>query len=287
MTTLEEVLRTTVGRLRTTHGTSRTFTSCSRRWSTRARRDLHITTGSPPQLRIDGELVPLQTDAADAGRDQAALLLGPDRRAEAAVRGGPRARPLVRRAEPGALPRQHLHAARRGRRRVPHRSRSRSSRSTSSACRRSSTELCDKPRGLVLVTGPTGSGKSTTLASMIDKINTRAQRPHHHDRGPDRVPAPAQELPRQPARGRRATRQSFKRALKYILRQDPDVVLIGEMRDLETIEAALTIAETGHLAFAHAAHQLRGPDASTASSTCSRRTSSRRSARSSRSCSRA
>ena len=80
---------------------------------------------------------------------------------------------------------------------------------------------------------------------------------------------------------------SFKDALKYVLRQDPDVVLVGEMRDLETIEAALTIAETGHLVFATLHTNSRGRDASTASSTCSRRTSSRRCARSSRSCSRA
>ena len=83
------------------------------------------------------------------------------------------------------------------------------------------------------------------------------------------------------------TPRAFKNALKYVLRQDPDVVLIGEMRDLETIEAALTIAETGHLVFAHAAHQHARSRPSTASSTCSRRTSRRRSARSSRSCSRA
>ncbi len=83
-----------------------------------------------------------------------------------------------------------------------------------------------------------------------------------------------------------ADTQSFKKALKYVLRQDPDVVLIGEMRDLETIEAALTIAETGHLAFA-TLHTNGACRPSTASSTCSRRTSSRRCAPSSRSCSRA
>ena len=66
-------------------------------------------------------------------------------------------------------------------------------------------ELAKKPSGLVLVTGPTGSGKSTTLAAIIDKINTEQRLPHHHDRGPDRVPAPAQALDRQPARGRAPT----------------------------------------------------------------------------------
>ena len=138
----------------------------------------------------------------------------------------------------------------------------------------------------MLVTGPTGSGKSTTLASIIDKINTER---HEHI---VTIEDPIEYLhPHKSCvvnqREVGADTQSFKNALKYILRQDPDVVLIGEMRDLETIEAALTIAETGHLVLRHAAHQLVRADASTASSTCSRRTSRRRSARSSRSCSRA
>ena len=110
-------------------------------------------------------------------------------------------------------------------------------------------ELCDKPRGLVLVTGPTGSGKSTTLASMIDRINTRTK--GHIVTVEDPIEFQHSHkgcLVNQREIGRDS--MSFKRALKYILRQDPDCVLIGEMRDLETVEAALTIAETGHLAFA-------------------------------------
>ncbi|MEK7330563.1 MAG: type IV pilus twitching motility protein PilT, partial [Candidatus Eisenbacteria bacterium] len=110
-------------------------------------------------------------------------------------------------------------------------------------------EFTTHHKGLVLVTGPTGSGKSTTLASILDKINATRQAHiitiedpieyiHHHKKciinqreiGADTV--------------------SFPTALKYVLRQDPDIILIGEMRDLETIEAALTIAETGHLVFA-------------------------------------
>jgi twitching motility protein PilT len=111
------------------------------------------------------------------------------------------------------------------------------------------TELARKPRGLILVTGPTGSGKSTTLASVVDRINT--DRNEHIVTIED----PIEYL--HPHKGcvvnQRevgADTQSFKGALKYILRQDPDVVLIGELRDLETIEAALTVAETGHLALA-------------------------------------
>ena len=110
-------------------------------------------------------------------------------------------------------------------------------------------ELCDRPRGLVLVTGPTGSGKSTTLASMIDRINTRTK--GHIVTVEDPIEFQHSHkgcLVNQREIGRDS--MSFKRALKYILRQDPDCVLIGEMRDLETVEAALTIAETGHLAFA-------------------------------------
>jgi twitching motility protein PilT len=110
-------------------------------------------------------------------------------------------------------------------------------------------ELCEKPRGLVLVCGPTGSGKSTTLASMIDRINTRHRSHIITIEDPIEFLHPHKScLVNQREIG--ADTQSFKRALKYILRQDPDIVLVGEMRDLETIEAALTIAETGHLCFA-------------------------------------
>ncbi len=105
------------------------------------------------------------------------------------------------------------------------------------------------PRGLVLVTGPTGSGKSTTLASIIDKINK--ERPVHIITVED----PIEYLHRHQTalvnqREVFSDTNSFAAALKYALREDPDVVLVGEMRDLETIEAALSISETGHLAFA-------------------------------------
>jgi len=110
-------------------------------------------------------------------------------------------------------------------------------------------QLSDRPRGLVLVTGPTGSGKSTTLAAMIDKIN-KELKGHIIT-----VEDPIEFIHRHQScivnqREVGTDTNSFQAALKYALRQDPDVVLVGEMRDLETIQAALTIAETGHLAFA-------------------------------------
>src|SRR3990172_6814129 len=114
------------------------------------------------------------------------------------------------------------------------------------------SDLCKKPRGLVLVTEPTGSGKSTTLSSMIDNKNKKKSERQEHIitiEDPIKYPHPQKKcLVNQ--REVNADTKSFKDALKYILRQDPDIVLIGEMRDLETIEAALTIAETGHLTFA-------------------------------------
>jgi twitching motility protein PilT len=109
--------------------------------------------------------------------------------------------------------------------------------------------LSQKPRGLVLVTGPTGSGKSTTLAAMIDKINKELKGHIITVEDPiEFIHRHQQCIVNQREVG--TDTNSFHAALKYALRQDPDVVLIGEMRDLETTGSALTIAETGHLAFA-------------------------------------
>ena len=110
-------------------------------------------------------------------------------------------------------------------------------------------EIVRRPRGLILVTGPTGSGKTTTLASMLDYINENRsghiitiedpiEYIHHHKK----CIVNQREIGQDTA--------GFNSALKYVLRQDPDVILIGEMRDLETIQAAISIAETGHLVFA-------------------------------------
>jgi twitching motility protein PilT len=110
-------------------------------------------------------------------------------------------------------------------------------------------DISRKPSGLVLVTGPTGSGKSTTLASIIDKINSEERMHILTIEDPIEYLHPHKMcVVNQREIG--ADTASFKGALRYVLRQDPDVVLVGEMRDLDTIEAALTIAETGHLAFA-------------------------------------
>ena len=111
------------------------------------------------------------------------------------------------------------------------------------------TKFTEYPRGLVLVTGPTGSGKSTTIAAMIDKINTTRsdhiitiEDPIEYTHSHKKSLIEQREV--------HYDTRSFSAALRSVLREDPDVVLIGEMRDLETIAAAITIAETGHLVFA-------------------------------------
>src|SRR5512132_3697656 len=210
--------------------------------------DLHVTTGSPPQLRIDGKLVPLKTaPLSPIETKQLSYSILTDAQKHKfeeeseldlsfGVKGLSRFRSNIfmqRGAVAGAfrtIPFKILTFQELGLPPIV-------------------TELSKKPRGLVLVTGPTGSGKSTTLASIIDKINTDR---HEHIvtiEDPIEYLHPHKNcLVNQREVG--ADTQSFKKALKYILRQDPDVVLIGEMRDLETVEAALVISETGHLAFA-------------------------------------
>ena len=209
--------------------------------------DLHITTGSPPQLRIDGELVPLKaaplspvetkqicysvlTDAQKAKfEEDHELDLSFGVKALSRFRANLY---MQRGAVAGAF------------RTIPFKILSFQELGLPPVV----TDLSKKPRGLVLVTGPTGSGKSTTLASIIDKINTERHEHIMTIEDPIEYLHPHKNcLINQREVG--ADTRSFKTALKYILRQDPDVVLVGEMRDLETIEAALVISETGHLAF--------------------------------------
>jgi twitching motility protein PilT len=210
--------------------------------------DMHLTTGSPPQLRIDGKLIPLKlpplTPVETKDLCYSVLTDAQKRRFEEeneldlsfGVKGLSRFRANM------FMQRGAVSAAFRV---IPFKIMSFQELGLPPIV----YELTKKPRGLVLVTGPTGSGKTTTLASVIDRINTER---HEHIitiEDPIEYLHPHKNcIVNQREVG--ADTASFKKALKYILRQDPDVVLIGEMRDLETIEAALTIAETGHLAFA-------------------------------------
>ena len=210
--------------------------------------DLHITTGSPPRLRIDGKLElidhPQLTPADTKALCYSVLTDAQKHRYEEnneldlsfGVKGLSRFRANIfmqRGAVAGAF------------RTIPFEIRSFKELGLPEIV----NELVKKPRGLILVTGPTGCGKSTTLAAMIDKIN--GERYDHIITVEDPIEylhSHKKCLVNQ--REVTADTVSFKAALKYVLRQDPDVVLIGEMRDLETIEAALTVSETGHLTFA-------------------------------------
>ena len=210
--------------------------------------DLHITVGSPPQLRIDGSLVPLKTaplSATDTRQLCYSVLTdsqkqkfetGNELDLSFGVKGLSRFRGnvFVQRGAVGGvfrtIPFEILSFERLGLPPVV-------------------GMFADKPRGLVLVTGATGSGKSTSLAAIVDKIN-REKRLHIIT-----IEDPIEYLhPHKNCivnqREVGADTEGFTTALRYVLRQDPDVVLVGELRDLETIEAALTIAETGHLALA-------------------------------------
>ena len=120
-------------------------------------------------------------------------------------------------------------------------------------------DLAAKPRGFVLVTGPDRLGQVDDPGGDDRRDQREPRRPHHDDRGPDRIRPPAQALDHQPARGR-LRHHDFALALRAALRQDPDVILVGEMRDLETIATAMTAAETGHLVFATLHTQRRDAD---------------------------
>jgi twitching motility protein PilT len=210
--------------------------------------DMHLTTGAPPLLRIDGQIIPLKLEpltAVDTKQLCYSVLTEEqkiefEKRKELDLSFGVknlsryRANIFMQRGAVSgafrAIPFKILTFEELGLPPVV-------------------SELSVKPRGLILVTGPTGSGKSTTLASIIDKINTESRSHIMTIEDPiEYLHSHKRSIVNQRELGSDA--HSFKDALKYVLRQDPDVVLIGEMRDLETMEAALTIAETGHLVFA-------------------------------------
>jgi twitching motility protein PilT len=211
--------------------------------------DLHITTGTPPQVRVDGHLHPLegyrQMNSSDTKQLAYSVLTDAQKHRfeenleldfSFGVKGLSRFRANIfnQRGAVGAVFRA-----------IPYEIKTFESLGLPPIVK----QLCDKPRGLILVTGPTGSGKSTTLASMIDKINSDR---HEHILT---IEDPIEFLHNHKncvvnQREVNADTRGFSEALRTALRQDPDIVLVGEMRDLETIESALRIAETGHLTFA-------------------------------------
>jgi len=210
--------------------------------------DLHVTTNSPPVIRIDGVLVPLDEaslTAIDTKKLAYSILTDAQKHRfeetleldlSFGIKGLARFRAnlfLQRGAVAGAF------------RRIPYEILGFRELGLPTAIE----ALCDRPRGLVLVTGPTGSGKSTTLAAMIDKVNREKavhiltiEDPVEYLHSHKKALINQREL--------HSDTHSFPNALRSVLREDPDVVLVGEMRDLETIESALRIAETGHLTFA-------------------------------------
>lgn len=210
--------------------------------------DLHITTGTPPQIRVNGKMMPMKVRnllPADTKHICYSILTETQKRKfeeineldfSFGVKGLARFRGniFMQRGALGGVFRL-----------IPYKFMSFEELGLPPVIK----TICRKSNGLVLVTGPTGSGKSTTLASIIDAINEER---HEHI---ITIEDPIEYLhPHKKCvvnqREVGSDTHNFKNALKYILRQDPDVVLLGELRDLETIEAALTIAETGHLCFA-------------------------------------
>jgi twitching motility protein PilT len=211
--------------------------------------DLHITTNTPPQIRVDGHLRPLEGYKVLTSSDTKQLAYSVLTDAQKhrfeenleldfsfGVKGLSRFRANIfnQRGAVGAVFRA-----------IPYEIKPFEALGLPPVVK----TMCDKPRGLILVTGPTGSGKSTTLAAMIDKINND-RREHILT-----IEDPIEFLHNHKSclvnqREVNADTKGFAEALRTALRQDPDVVLVGEMRDLETIESALRIAETGHLTFA-------------------------------------
>src|SRR5687768_2084553 len=211
--------------------------------------DLHIVAGQPPKLRIDGDITNASTGGFRSTKDtlqRAYSVLTEDQKKRFEQEGE-----LDFSFGIAILARFRGNCSRQRRcvsmviRQIPFDIKGFQELGLPSAI----AKMAEKPRGLVLVTGPTGSGKSTTLAAVIDKIN------HERKGHIITVEDPIEFIHKHHSclinqREVGTDTKSFANALKYALREDPDVILIGEMRDLETIQAALTIAETGHLAFA-------------------------------------
>src|SRR6187455_2162688 len=210
--------------------------------------DLHITTNTPPQIRVHGHLRPLDLPPLGPAETKAlaysVLTDAQKKRFEESleldfsfgIRGLARFRCNVFNQR-GAVAAVY--------RLIPEKIRSFQELGLPPVL----ATLSERPRGLVLVTGPTGSGKSTTLAAMLDKINVER---HDHILT---IEDPIEYIHQHKGclvnqREVHSDTESFSNALRAALREDPDIVLIGEMRDLETVEAALRIAETGHLTFA-------------------------------------
>ncbi len=210
--------------------------------------DLHLTTNSPPVVRVNGEMRPLELPVLNAAETKqlaySVLTDSQKKRFEETleldfsfgIRGVARFRCNVFNQR-GAVAAVY--------RLIPEKIMS----FTELGLPRVISQLAERPRGLVLVTGPTGSGKSTTLAAMLDQINKAR---HQHILT---IEDPIEYIHQHQGclvnqREVHSDTHGFSEALRAALREDPDIVLIGEMRDLETIEAALRIAETGHLTFA-------------------------------------
>lgn len=211
--------------------------------------DLHLSAGIPPTIRVDGELRHIENETLLSAAQVKSLVYSVLTDAQKhmfeehneldfsfGIKGLCRFRgnAFIQRGAVGAVFRT-----------IPYRISSFNELGLPAAVEKFS----DRPQGLILVTGPTGSGKSTTLAALVDKINRER---HAHI---ITIEDPIEFLHEHKGcvvnqREVNTDTQSFSIALRHVLRQDPDVILIGEMRDIETIEAALTVAETGHLVFA-------------------------------------
>ncbi len=207
--------------------------------------DLHLSAGLPPMIRVDGDVRPLDMPALDSEQVCAAV----DQIGQGRDRDGPLDADFCFDAPGLARFRVNVFRQHRGYgvvfRAVPERVPSMADLALGPVFR----QIADAVRGLVLVTGPTGAGKSTTLAAMIDYINTnRAQHILTIEDPIEFVHQPRRCLVNQREVGRDT--KDFAGALRAALREDPDVILVGEMRDLATIRLALTAAETGHLVFA-------------------------------------